>query len=73
MNFIMNVALEKTFKIHLASPFFRHLFNMHYVYHTLDVTKYSRPSVARTLMARLPLSNSFLSPLEQKPIDADLG
>ena len=31
---------------------------------------YSRPSVARTLMA---CSNSFLSPLENYPIAANLG
>ena len=34
---------------------------------------YCRPSVARTLMARLLVSNSFLGPLKRKHIAADLG
>ena len=40
-----------------------------------SVAVYSRTSVARTLMARLPtaVSNSFLSPLEKNLLTADLG
>ena len=34
---------------------------------------YSRTSMAQTLMARLPVSNSFLSPLEKKSYSCRFG